>query len=98
VGTLVLGYHPDLAFTIGEQANSQQLLPRDWQALARECRVGYPLVKREIRALTQLLEELLASDGLPQALLAAGMHEHGWRRLQQQRHHIVKQCRRAAAW
>ncbi|MCL7939213.1 HipA domain-containing protein [Halomonas sp. ATCH28] len=51
VGTLVLGCHPDLAFTIGEQANSQQLLPRDWQAFARECRFSYALVRREIRAL-----------------------------------------------
>lgn len=98
VGTLVLGYHPGLAFTIGEQANSQQLLARDWQAFARECKYGYPLVKREIGSLAQRLETLLVSDDLPNALMEAGMSEHGWRRLQQQRHHIVKQCRRAAAW
>ena len=42
----VLGYHPGLAFTIGEQANSQQLLSRDWRAFARECGFGYPLVRR----------------------------------------------------
>lgn len=98
VGTLVLGYHPGLAFTIGEQSNSQQLLSRDWQAFAHECRYGYALVRREIMRLATCLEELLASDDLPNALLESGMSEQGWYRLQQQRHHIVKQCRRAGAW
>ncbi|QTF91279.1 type II toxin-antitoxin system HipA family toxin [Halomonas sp. BM-2019] len=98
VGTLVLGYHPDLAFTVGEQANSQQLLSRDWQAFARECGFGYPLVKREIGRLVERLEAWLASDELLNALLEAGMSERGWLRLQQQRHHIGRQCRRAAAW
>ncbi|WP_280545745.1 MULTISPECIES: HipA domain-containing protein [unclassified Halomonas] len=98
VGTLVLGYHPELAFTVGEQANSQQLLPRDWQAFARECRFSYALVRREIRALAQRVEALLASDDLPRTLMEAGMNERGWRRLQQQRHHIVKQCRRSETW
>ncbi|MCE8018942.1 type II toxin-antitoxin system HipA family toxin [Halomonas sp. MCCC 1A11036] len=98
VGTLVLGYHRDLAFSIGDQVNSQQLLPRDWQAFAKECRFSYPFVRREIQALAARVQELLDSDELPQALTAAGLSERGWRRLQQQRQHIQTQCRKAKSW
>lgn len=98
VGTLVLGYHRDLAFSIGEQVNSQQLLPRDWQAFAKEGRFSYPFVRREILALANKLEQLLNSQELSQALSEAGLSERGWHRLQQQRQHIHTQCRKAQRW
>ncbi|HET8790152.1 MAG TPA: type II toxin-antitoxin system HipA family toxin [Modicisalibacter sp.] len=98
VGTIVLGYHPDLAFSIGEQFNSQQLLPRDWQAFAAECGFSYPFVKRQIAQLATKLSELMDSQRLQDALANAGLREQGWRRLQQQRQHIDRQCRKAARW
>lgn len=98
VGTLVLGYHPGLAFSIGGQDNSQQLLPRDWQAFAKECRFSYPFVRREIQALATKLQGLLESQELLHALTEAGLTERGWRRLQQQRQHIQAQCRKAQRW
>nr|WP_297456437.1 type II toxin-antitoxin system HipA family toxin [uncultured Halomonas sp.] len=98
VGTVVLGYHPGLAFSIGEQFNSQQLLPRDWQAFANECGFSYPFVKRQIAQLAVRLSELIDSQDLQDALANAGLSEQGWRRLQQQRHHIERQCRKAARW
>ncbi|WP_147273068.1 type II toxin-antitoxin system HipA family toxin [Billgrantia montanilacus] len=98
VGTLVLGYHRDLAFSVGEQFNSQQLLPRDWQAFAKESRFSYPFVRREIRILAARLEELLNADELREALHSAGLDEHGWIRLQQQRQHILTQCYKAQRW
>lgn len=98
VGTLVLGYHRDLAFSIGEQVNSQQLLPRDWQAFAKESRFSYPFVRREILALANKLDQLLNSQELSRALSEAGLSEQGWHRLQQQRQHIHTQCRKAQRW
>lgn len=98
VGTVVLGYHADLAFSVGEQFNSMQLLPRDWQRLASECRFSYPFVKRQIENLATKLQALAESDALRDALLRAGLHEKGWVRLQQQRQHILRQCRRAERW
>lgn len=98
VGTIVLGFQADLAFSIGGQFNSQQLLKRDWEAFARECGFGSTFVHKEIAALSGRLETLAASDELRGALEAAGLEERGWVRLQQQRHHIQRQCRRAQAW
>src|SRR5690554_1130625 len=98
VGTLVLGYHRDLAFSVGDRFNSQQLLPRDWQAFAKECRFSYPFVRREIHSLAARLQELLEADELRQALSDAGLSEHGWVRLQQQRQHIQSQCNKAQRW
>ncbi|MBD3896504.1 type II toxin-antitoxin system HipA family toxin [Halomonas sp. ML-15] len=98
VGTVVLGYNPELAFSVGDQFNSQQLLPRDWQAFASECHFSYPFVKRQIQEMASILAELVDSAPLQQALQQAGLSEHGWVRLQQQRQHIRKQCRRAARW
>lgn len=98
VGTLVLGYHRDLAFSVGDRFNSQQLLPRDWQTFAKECRFSYPFVRREIHSLAARLQELLVADELRQALSDAGLSEHGWVRLQQQRQHIQSQCNKAQRW
>lgn len=98
VGTLVLGYHRDLAFSIGEQVSSQQLLTRDWQAFAKECRFSYPFVRREILALANKLDQLLNSQELPRALSEVGLSDQGWHRLQQQRQHIHTQCRKAQRW
>lgn len=98
VGTLVLGYHRDLAFSVGDQFNSQQLLSRDWQTFAKECRFSYPFVRREIRSLAARLQALLVADELRQALSDAGLSEHGWVRLQQQCQHIQSQCNKAQRW
>lgn len=98
VGTVVLGHDPDLAFSIGEQFNSMQLLPRDWQAFSGECRFSYPFVKRQIQEMSATLADLADSSVLQQALLQAGLRDNGWARLQQQRQHIQKQCRRAERW
>lgn len=98
VGTVVLGYHPELAFSIGDQFNSQQLLPRDWQAFADECDFSYPFVKRKIAELAARLSELADSQRLQETLANAGLREKGWRQLQQHRCYIERQCRRAARW
>ncbi|MFC3285548.1 type II toxin-antitoxin system HipA family toxin [Litchfieldella rifensis] len=98
VGTIVLGYNPELAFSVGEQFNSRQLLPRDWQAFARECRFSYPFVKRQIQEMAATLAELGDSFSLREVLQQAGLRDNGWVRLQQQRRHIHKQCRRAERW
>jgi len=98
VGTVVLGYDPDLAFSVGEQFNSMQLLPRDWQAFAEECRFSYPFVKRQIQDMAVTLAALADSSTLQEALQQAGLKGNGWVRLQQQRQHIHKQCRRAERW
>ncbi|WP_444988905.1 HipA N-terminal domain-containing protein [Halomonas mongoliensis] len=44
------------------------------------------------------LQELLLADELRQALSDAGLSEHGWARLQQQRQHIRSQCNKAQRW
>ncbi|EPC04167.1 hypothetical protein L861_02320 [Litchfieldella anticariensis FP35 = DSM 16096] len=98
VGTIVLGYHPDLAFSIGESFNSMQLLPRDWQAFAKECRFSYPFVKRQILEMASLLADLADSAQMQDALQEAGMTDGNWVRLQHQRRHIHKQCRKAERW
>ncbi|MCG7598301.1 type II toxin-antitoxin system HipA family toxin [Halomonas sp. McH1-25] len=98
VGTIVLGYHADLAFSVGDQFNSMQLLPRDWQQFASECGFSYPFVKRQIAELAAKLLALGDSERLRDALLRAGLPENGWLRLQQQRQHIQRQCRRAQRW
>lgn len=98
VGTIVLGYNSDLAFSVGDQFNSMQLLPRDWQAFATECRLSYPFVKREIAAMANTLSELAEGQALREALRSAGLREKDWPRLQQQRQHIQRQCRRAERW
>ena len=41
---------------------------------------------------------LLVADELRQALSDAGLSEHGWVRLQQQRQHIRSQCNKAQRW
>ena len=94
----MLGYDPDLAFSIGEQFNSMQLLPRDWQAFAEECRFSYPFVKSQIQGMIATLTDLADSSTLQQQLQQAGLEDKGWTRLQQQRQHIQKQCRRAERW
>ncbi len=58
----------------------------------------YPFIKREIERLRQSLLAYSDSDELKSRLLAAGLPEKGWIRLQQQRQHIVKQCRKAERW
>lgn len=98
VGTVVPGYDPDLAFSIGDQFNSMQLLPRDWQGLAGECRFSYPFVKRQVQAMAERIAELAVSSELQERLHGAGLGQRGWTRLQQQRHHIQRQCRRAKHW
>ncbi|WP_043531872.1 type II toxin-antitoxin system HipA family toxin [Litchfieldella xinjiangensis] len=98
VGTIVLGYHPDLAFSIGQQYNSIQLLPRDWQAFSKACRFSYPYVKRQIKYIAGTLAEAARSSTLKAALQEAGLSDKGWGRLQQQRQHIQRQCRRAERW
>lgn len=98
VGTIVLGYNPELAFSVGERFNSMQLLPRDWQAFARECRFSYPFVKRQIQDMAATLVDLADAPSMQQALQCVGLRDNGWVRLQQQRQHIHKQCRRAERW
>ncbi|WNL37671.1 HipA domain-containing protein [Halomonas sp. PAMB 3232] len=98
VGTVVLGFDPHLAFSIGEQTNAWQLLPRDWQTLAAQSRMSYPFIKREIERLRQRLLACSNSNELKSRLLTAGLPEKAWMRLQQQRQHIAKQCRKAERW
>ncbi|MGC3874670.1 type II toxin-antitoxin system HipA family toxin [Halomonas sp. GXIMD04776] len=98
VGTIVLGYNADLALSIGHQFNSMQLLPRDWQAFAEECGFSYPFVKRQITEMVGALAALVDSQALQERLHGAGLKEQHWSRLQQQRQHIRRQCRRAERW
>lgn len=98
VGTIVLGYHADLAFSIGSQFNSKQLLPRDWQHFSQGCRFSYPYVRRQILEIASRLEETSDSEALRNDLAQAGLPDRGWVRLQQQRQHIQRQCRRAERW
>ena len=98
VGTIVLGYDPSLAFSIGNQNNTMQLLSRDWKQLATQSQISYPFIKREIERLKALLLRFVDSTEMQQALIEAGLSEGAWPRLQQQRHHIVKQCKKAAHW
>ena len=98
VGTIVLGYDSDMAFSLGGEFNSMQLLPRDWQAFSEECRFSYPFVKRQIQQMVTTLADLSDSVILKEQLQQAGLEGKGWTRLQQQRQHIQKQCRRAERW
>ncbi|MGM0855893.1 MAG: type II toxin-antitoxin system HipA family toxin [Pseudomonadota bacterium] len=98
VGTIVLGYDPRLAFSIGKQYNAMQLLTRDWQALANACQLSYPFIKREIKYMRFQLCEYVDSSAIQHSLIEAGLPKTAWPRLQQQRHHIVKQCQRASHW
>jgi len=98
VGTVVLGYDSRLAFSIGYQNNAMQLLSRDWKLLAEQSQLSYPFIKREIKRLRELLLRFADSKEMQQALKDAGLPDNAWLRLQQQRHHIVKQCKKAALW
>ncbi|MCL7931588.1 type II toxin-antitoxin system HipA family toxin [Halomonas llamarensis] len=98
VGTVVLGYDPNLAFSVGEQYNAQQLLPRDWQAMASMCKLSYPFIKREITRMCNAMIEHAESTDFQLALESAGLPAKRWASLQQQRQHIVKQCRKAQRW
>jgi len=98
VGTVVLGYDSRLAFSIGNQNNAMQLLSRDWKLLAEQSQLSYPFIKREIKRLRELLLRFADSKEMQQALKDAGLPDNAWLRLQQQRHHIVKQCKKAALW
>ncbi|WP_075878609.1 type II toxin-antitoxin system HipA family toxin [Vreelandella massiliensis] len=98
VGTIVLGYDPRLAFSIGEQYNAMQLLTRDWQAFADACQLSYPFIKREIEHMRMRLSEHVDSTDIQHAVAEAGLPKNAWPRLQQQRHHIVKQCKKSAQW
>ncbi|WP_218026876.1 HipA domain-containing protein, partial [Vreelandella aquamarina] len=98
IGTVVLGYDSRLAFSIGYQNNAMQLLSRDWKLLAEQSQLSYPFIKREIKRLRELLLRFADSKEMQQALKDAGLPDNAWLRLQQQRHHIVKQCKKAALW
>jgi serine/threonine-protein kinase HipA len=87
------------AFSIGYQNNAMQLLSRDWKLLAeQQSQLSYPFIKREIKRLRELLLRFADSKEMQQALKDAGLPDNAWLRLQQQRHHIVKQCKKAALW
>ncbi|WP_165789491.1 HipA N-terminal domain-containing protein [Billgrantia endophytica] len=57
-----------------------------------------PFVKRQIQDMAATLADLADAPSLQQALQHAGLKDNGWVRLQQQRQHIHKQCRRAERW
>ncbi|MGE6581798.1 hypothetical protein ACQKD0_12420, partial [Vreelandella aquamarina] len=64
----------------------------------QQSQLSYPFIKREIKRLRELLLRFADSKEMQQALKDAGLPDNAWLRLQQQRHHIVKQCKKAALW
>ncbi|WP_096297978.1 MULTISPECIES: hypothetical protein [unclassified Halomonas] len=61
-------------------------------------KLSYPFIKREITRLCDAISELAESVDLQLALERAGLPANRWASLQQQRQHIVRQCKKAQRW
>lgn len=92
VCTRILPFDPELAMAVGAQAHPQQVLPRDWQAMARELGVAPPYALKQVRELAQTLRREVASEDYRQSLIARGMHDREWEQMQHLRRYVGMQC------
>lgn len=92
VCTRVLPYDASLAFAVGEQFNPQQVIKRDWQAMAKATGVAPPFLLKQVQELAGELQQVLTSESYKQQLALRGLHEPEWQQMQHLRRYIMQQC------
>ncbi|MGB0866999.1 MAG: type II toxin-antitoxin system HipA family toxin [Granulosicoccaceae bacterium] len=95
VCTRILPYDPSLAFAVGEQFNPQQVIKRDWQAMATDLGVTPPFAIKQVVAMARALKRELTSEIYRRVLLERGMHEQEWEQMQHLRRYVSQQCSKA---
>ena len=92
VCTRVLPYDASLAFSVGQQFNPQQVIKRDWEAMAVDIGVAPPYLLKLVKKLAVALQAELAGEAFQQQLFQRGLLADEWEQLQHVRRYINQQC------
>lgn len=92
VCTRVLPYDVSLAFSVGQQFNPQQVIKRDWEAMAVDIGVAPPYLLKQVKTLAIGLQVELASKAFQEQLYQRGLLVDEWEQLQHVRRYINQQC------
>jgi len=94
VCTRVLPYDANLAFAVGDQFNPQQIIKRDWEAMAKAIAVAPPFLLKQVRQMAEALQQVVASESYYELLLQRGLQHAEWQQMQHLRRYINQQCRK----
>lgn len=92
--TLVLPYSKHMGFAVGSGYHPQQLQRKHWEELAKNMALGVPFVFSELKNMIETLQKLLEGDEVQTSMLASGMYEAEWVKLQEIRKTVKQQCKR----
>ncbi len=87
-------YNPDLAFAVGTHFMPGSVKKKDWEAMAEACGISKSQIIKEVRAAVIKLEALYNSEDLRGRLRERGVDDDCWRKLEQAKLYIAKQCKR----